>query len=422
VGYRINSKKATEFRIWATKILKEYMTKGFALNDERFIKGNKYDMKYFDELLERIKTIRVSERMSYQKITDLFIATSTDYDPKSESAYTFFKIVQNKLHYAISGHTAAELIYERANSEKEHMGLTNWKNSPDGLIYKYDVSIAKNYLTKEELKSLERIVTMYLDYAEDQAERHIPMTMEDWKKRLDVFLQFNEREVLDNPDISSVIKQLYMPLITKLVQGYFGNVGNIEEVEFDSFNAVLQNLFSAENLLKKEDISVLEVDSIVEVLANKINEVYQKNHQNAKEINAEDELCKFERHFILRTVNEKWMDHIDAISALKEGINLRAYGQSNPLEAYKIESFNMFEELIQTIQETSTKAVFSLRAKKQENLAETMKKDNDRVTNLRTSGGGETSKREPVRAEKKVGRNDPCPCGSGRKYKQCCGK
>lgn len=126
VGYRINSKKATEFRIWATKILKDYMTKGFALNDERFIKGHKYDMKYFDELLERIKTIRVSERMSYQKITDLFITTSTDYNPKSEEAYTFFKIVQNKLHYAISGHTAAELIYERANSEKEHMGLTNW--------------------------------------------------------------------------------------------------------------------------------------------------------------------------------------------------------------------------------------------------------------------------------------------------------
>lgn len=132
VGYRINSKKATEFRIWATKILKEYMTKSFVLNDERFIKGNKYDMKYFDELLERIKTIRVSERMSYQKITDLFIATSTDYNQKSECAYTFFKIVQNKLHYAISGHTAAELIYNRANSEKEHMGLTNWKNSPDG--------------------------------------------------------------------------------------------------------------------------------------------------------------------------------------------------------------------------------------------------------------------------------------------------
>ncbi len=125
VGYRVNSKKATEFRIWATKILKEYMTKGFALNDERFIRGNKYDAKYFDELLERIKTIRSSERMAYQKITDLFIATSTDYNPKSEEAYAFFKIVQNKLHYAISGHTAAELIYSRADSNKEHMGLTN---------------------------------------------------------------------------------------------------------------------------------------------------------------------------------------------------------------------------------------------------------------------------------------------------------
>ena len=130
VGYRVNSKKATEFRIWATKILKEYMTKGFALNDERFIRGNKYDSKYFDELLERIKVIRVSERMSYQKITDLFIATSTDYNPKSEEAYTFFKIVQNKLHYAISGHTAAELIYNRADSNKEHMGLTNWLVCP----------------------------------------------------------------------------------------------------------------------------------------------------------------------------------------------------------------------------------------------------------------------------------------------------
>lgn len=130
VGYRVNSKKATEFRIWATKVLKEYIQKGFALNDERFTRGNKYDYKYFDELLERIKTIRASERMSYQKITDLFIATSTDYNPKSEEAYVFFKIVQNKLHYAISGHTAAELIYSRADSTKEHMGLTNWLVCP----------------------------------------------------------------------------------------------------------------------------------------------------------------------------------------------------------------------------------------------------------------------------------------------------
>lgn len=198
VGYRINSKKATEFRIWATKILKEYMTKGFALNDERFIKGNKYDAKYFDELLERIKTIRVSERMSYQKITDLFIATSTDYNPKSESAYTFFKIVQNKLHYAISGYTAAELIYERANSQIEHMGLTNWKNSPDGLIYKYDVSIAKNYLNEEELNKLKDLTNMFLVFAEDEAkERHV-MTMQDWINATDDLLKFRRKNVLKN--------------------------------------------------------------------------------------------------------------------------------------------------------------------------------------------------------------------------------
>lgn len=196
VGYRINSKKATEFRIWATKILKEYLIKGFAINDERFIKGNKYDSKYFDELLERIKTIRVSERMSYQKITDLFIATSVDYNPKSEDAYIFFKIVQNKLHYAISGHTAAELIYNRANSKKEHMGLTNWKNSPDGLIYKYDVTIAKNYLSEDELKKLKDLTNMFLVFAEDEAkERHI-MTMQDWINATNDLLKFRRKNVL----------------------------------------------------------------------------------------------------------------------------------------------------------------------------------------------------------------------------------
>ena len=196
VGYRINSKKATEFRIWATKILKEYIIKGFAINDERFIRGNKYDSKYFDELLERIKTIRVSERMSYQKITDLFIATAVDYNPKSEDAYTFFKIVQNKLHYAISGHTAAELIYNRANSKKEHMGLTNWKNSPDGLIYKYDVTIAKNYLSEDELKKLKDLTNMFLVFAEDEAkERHI-MTMQDWINATDNLLKFRRKNVL----------------------------------------------------------------------------------------------------------------------------------------------------------------------------------------------------------------------------------
>jgi len=198
VGYRINSKKATEFRMWSTKILKEYMTKGFTLNDERFINGNKYDIKYFDELLERIKVIRVSERMAYQKITDLFIATSTDYNPKSEDAYTFFKIIQNKLHFAISGYTAAELIHSRVNSEKEHTGLTNWKNSPNGLIYKYDVSIAKNYLNQEELTKLNDLTNIFLVFAEDEAkERHI-MTMKDWISSVDDLLKFRRKKVLND--------------------------------------------------------------------------------------------------------------------------------------------------------------------------------------------------------------------------------
>ena len=172
------------------------MIKGFALNDERFINGNKFSTQYFNELLERIKTIRVSERMSYQKITDLFIATSSDYNPKAEEAYTFFKIVQNKLHYAISGHTAAELIYTRANANKENMGLTNWKNSPDGLIYKYDVYIAKNYLTEEELNKLNRLTIAFLDYAEDMAYEHTVMTMNDWIKATDKLLKFREKNIL----------------------------------------------------------------------------------------------------------------------------------------------------------------------------------------------------------------------------------
>ena len=198
VGYRINSKKATEFRIWATKILKEYMIKGFALNDERFIKGNKYDAQYFDELLERIKTIRTSERMAYQKITDLFIATAVDYNKDSEEAYTFFKIVQNKLHYAICGHTAAELIYARADSNKEHMGLTNWKNSPNGLIYKYDIVIAKNYLNEEEINKLNDLTNIFLVFAEDEAKQRHVMTMQDWIEATDNLLKFRRKNVLDN--------------------------------------------------------------------------------------------------------------------------------------------------------------------------------------------------------------------------------
>ena len=198
IGFRVNSKTAIKFRTWANKLIKEYIVKGFNLNDDRFIKGNKFDKKYFNELLERIKTIRVSERMAYQKITDLFIATSTDYNSKSEEAYKFFKIVQNKMHYAITGHTAAELIYERANSNKNHMGLTNWKNSPDGLIYKYDISVAKNYLNEDELKKLNNLTNLFLDYAEDMAEEEKIMTMQNWIDATDKLLKFREKKLLKN--------------------------------------------------------------------------------------------------------------------------------------------------------------------------------------------------------------------------------
>lgn len=196
IGFRVNSKTAIKFRTWANRIIKEYMVKGFALDDGRFINGTKFDTRYFDELLERIKVIRTSERMAYQKITDIFIATSIDYDKKSDEAYTFFKIVQNKLHYAITGKTAAELIYERVDSEKLHMGLTTWKNSPDGLIYKYDVSVAKNYLNENELKKLKSLTNLFLDYAEDMAEEQELMTMQKWIDVTDKLLVFREKKVL----------------------------------------------------------------------------------------------------------------------------------------------------------------------------------------------------------------------------------
>ena len=196
IGYRVNSKKAVKFRQWANKIIKEYMVKGFALDDDRFLKGGKVNRQYFDELLERIKVIRTSERMAYQKITDLFIATSIDYDKKSEEAYTFFKIVQNKLHYAIMGHTAAELIYNRVNAEKENMGLTTWKEAPDGMIYKYDVSIAKNYLNEDEMKRLNNLTNFFLDYAESMAEENQVMTMKDWINETDNLLKFRKKEIL----------------------------------------------------------------------------------------------------------------------------------------------------------------------------------------------------------------------------------
>lgn len=195
IGYRINSKEATNFRKWSRTILKDYMRKGFVINKELLINGGKFTDQYFDELLEVIREIRASERKVYEKVTDLF-TTSYDYNENAQITKEFFSNVQNKLHYAVSGQTAPELIMSRADSTKEHMGLTTWKKAPKGKIYLSDARIGKNYLTESELKNLNRIVTMYLDYAEDQAERHNPMSMGDWVSRLDKFLEFNEYHVL----------------------------------------------------------------------------------------------------------------------------------------------------------------------------------------------------------------------------------
>jgi len=198
VGYKVNSERAVQFRKWATQIIEEFTIKGFAMDDERLKNdGTLLGKKYFEEQLQRIREIRLSERKFYQKITDIY-ATSIDYDPKSSATQRFFATVQNKLHWAIHGHTAAEVIYERANAKKPHMGLTSWKDAPEGKIYPFDVVVAKNYLTEDEMAQLQRLVSAYLDMAEDMALRHIPMTMSDWEVRLNRFLEFADREVLQD--------------------------------------------------------------------------------------------------------------------------------------------------------------------------------------------------------------------------------
>lgn len=228
VGYRVNSKKATQFRQWATSILKEFAIKGFVLDKKRLENGSFLGQNYFDKLLEEIREIRLSERMFYQKITDIY-STSVDYNKDEETTKIFFAKVQNKLHFAIHGHTAAELIYERANSTKEKMGLTSWDNSPDGKILKSDVIIAKNYLTKDELDSLGRIVNAFLDLAENRAKRNIPMTMQDWAKRLDMFLEFDDREILK--DAGKITK--------KIADEYAVN-------EFEKYRIVQDKLFMSD--------------------------------------------------------------------------------------------------------------------------------------------------------------------------------
>jgi hypothetical protein len=213
VGYRVNSYQATQFRIWATKTLKEFIVKGFVLDDERMKQGKDFGKDYFEELLERIREIRASERRFYQKITDIYAQCSIDYDAKADFTLTFYKTVQNKLHWAITGNTAAEIIAQRADAAKPNMGLTTWKNSPKGKILKNDVGIAKNYLNQTEIDELNRIVGMYLDYAENQAKRKIAMKMTDWTEKLDGFLQFNDYKVLK--DAGKISHEIALQLAEK---------------------------------------------------------------------------------------------------------------------------------------------------------------------------------------------------------------
>ena len=209
VGYRINSGRATQFRQWATKVLDTFTKQGYVLDKSRLINGQVFDEDYFDHLISEIQEIRASERRFYQKITDIY-ATAVDYSLDSQTTKDFFATVQNKMHYAVHGSTAAEVIMARADHTKEHMGLSSWKNAPDGKIVKADVSVAKNYLSMGEMQELNEIVTMYLDYATRQARRHIPMTMADWASKLDAFLQFNDAEILrDKGKVTAAIAKAF---------------------------------------------------------------------------------------------------------------------------------------------------------------------------------------------------------------------
>ena len=236
VGFKVNNDRAVQFRKWANGIVKDYTIQGWAMDSDRLKNGGSVLTKeYFDHLLEQIREIRMSERKFYQKITDIY-ATALDYDSSARTTRLFFAEVQNKLHWAIHRHTAAELIMERADAEKPHMGLTSWEQYPNGKIQKYDVSIAKNYLSKEELQALERIVTMYLDYAEYQAGRHIPMTMQDWSQRLNRFLEFNEHEILH--DTGRVTHEIAKAFAESEFEKYRIVQDRMFESDFDRFLAL----------------------------------------------------------------------------------------------------------------------------------------------------------------------------------------
>ena len=226
VGYRVKSLRGTQFRIWANSVLKEYLIKGFAMNDELLKQAG--GGNYFDELMDRIRDIRSSEKVFWRKVLDIY-ATSVDYDPRAEASVLFFKTVQNKMHYAVHGHTAAELIVERANHTKEHMGLTTWADAPDGKIKKSDVTVAKNYLSQDEMKQLNRMVTAYLDFAENMTLRHIPLTMQDWEKRLNSFIEMFDYGILqDAGKVSAEIAKLHA------------------ETEFEKYRVIQDRLFMSD--------------------------------------------------------------------------------------------------------------------------------------------------------------------------------
>lgn len=246
VGYRVNSSQATAFRIWATERLKEYIIKGFTMDDERLKNPNNiFGKDYFEEQLARIRDIRSSERRFYQKITDIYAQCSADYKADADITKSFFATVQNKLHWAITGQTAAEIIHSRADSNKENMGLTNWKNAPAGKIRKADVGIAKNYLNEKELDGLNRIVSMYLDFAEMQANRGIIMYMADWIARLDAFLQFNEQAILN--DAGKVSHEVALALAETEFDKYGKKQDALFESDFD------KNLMAAKQIEQAED-------------------------------------------------------------------------------------------------------------------------------------------------------------------------
>ncbi len=237
VGYRVNSLEATQFRIWATNTLKEFIIKGFVLDDERLKQGKHFGIDYFDELLQRIQEIRASERRFYLKITDIYEQCSIDYNKNSEVTKNFFKTIQNKLHYAITHKTAAEIIYTRANADKNNMGLTAWKNAPNGKILKSDTCTAKNYLIENEIDGLNRIVSMYLDYAENQAKKQKAMAMQDWINKLDAFLQFNEYDILDNAG------KISHEVAKKLAHDEYDKFRIKQDIEFQSdFEKAIQKI------------------------------------------------------------------------------------------------------------------------------------------------------------------------------------